>query len=135
VAGIRPHRKIKTTSALRILDRMIGNDPKLRRRISIERFVPPVSHNKVVIRQLRKDPTLAAEYLNAALEDADNTKTFLLALRHIAEARAGLAKIARRAGIQRESLYRALSPRGNPRLSTLFAVTKAVGLKLSVDAA
>jgi len=39
------------------------------------------------------------------------------------------------AGIERESLYRALSAHGNPRLSTLVAVTKAVGLKLIVEAA
>jgi probable addiction module antidote protein len=43
-------------------------------------------------------------------------------------------KVAKAAGIERESLYRALSPRGNPRLSTLVAVTKAVGLKLAVEA-
>jgi probable addiction module antidote protein len=40
---------------------------------------------------------------------------------------------AKAAGIERESLYRALSPRGNPRLSTLFAVTKAMGLTLTVE--
>ena len=38
-------------------------------------------------------------------------------------------------GIERESLYRALSANGNPRLSTLFAVAKAIGLKLTVEAA
>ena len=59
----------------------------------------------------------------------------LIALRQIAAARGGLAKVAKDAGIQRESLYRALSNRGNPRLSTLSAVLKAVGLKLSVEAA
>lgn len=55
----------------------------------------------------------------------------MLALRHLAQAR-GIAKVA---GIERESLYRALSRRGNPRLSTLVAVTKAIGLKLTVEAA
>ncbi|MGO8810630.1 MAG: addiction module antidote protein [Candidatus Sulfotelmatobacter sp.] len=47
----------------------------------------------------------------------------------------GIAKVAKAAGIERESLYRALSARGNPRLSTLVAVTKAVGLKLTVEPA
>jgi probable addiction module antidote protein len=47
----------------------------------------------------------------------------------------GIAKVAKAAGIERESLYRALSIRGNPRLSTLVAVTKAIGLKLTVEAA
>jgi probable addiction module antidote protein len=58
----------------------------------------------------------------------------LIALRRIAEASGGIAKVAKAAGIERESLYRALSARGNPRLSTLVAVTKAIGLKLTVEA-
>jgi probable addiction module antidote protein len=44
-------------------------------------------------------------------------------------------KVTKAAGIERESLYRALSVRGNPRLSTLVALTKAIGLKLTVEAA
>ncbi len=56
----------------------------------------------------------------------------LAALRQIAEAFQGMADVAERAGIKRESLYRALSPNGNPTIKTLLAVTKAVGLKLSV---
>ena len=44
----------------------------------------------------------------------------------------GTEKVAKSAGIARESLARALSTRGNPRLSTLNAVTKALGLRLTV---
>jgi acetamidase/formamidase len=47
----------------------------------------------------------------------------------------GIAKVAKAAGIERESLYRALSVHGNPRLSTLVAVTKAIGLRLTIEAA
>ena len=94
-----------------------------------------ISHEEAVIRELRKDPEFAAEYLKAALEDADDPGVLLIALRHVAEARGGVAKVAKAAGIERESLYRALSPRGNPRLSTLVAVTKAMGLKITVEAA
>ncbi len=95
-----------------------------------------ISHEEAVVRQLRNDPSLAAEYLKAALEEAeDEPHVLLIALRHVAEARGGLAKVAKSAGIERESLYRALSPRGNPRLSTLVAVTKAMGLKIIVEAA
>jgi probable addiction module antidote protein len=43
--------------------------------------------------------------------------------------------VAKAAGIERESLYRALSAKGNPRLCTLVAVTKAVGLRLTVEPA
>jgi probable addiction module antidote protein len=93
-----------------------------------------ISHDEAMIEELRQNPEFAAEYLKAALEDDDEPQVLLIALRRLAEARGGLAKIAKAAGIERESLYRALSPRGNPRLSTLQAVTKALGLKLTVEA-
>jgi probable addiction module antidote protein len=88
-----------------------------------------------VILELRDDPEFAAAYLKEALEDTENPGVLLIALRRIAEARGGMAKVAKAAGIERESLYRALSARGNPRLSTLVAVTRAVGLKLTVESA
>ena len=93
-----------------------------------------ISHDDATVRRLRKDPKFAAEYLKAALEDQDEPRVLLLALRHLAQAQ-GIAKVAKAARIERESLYRALSARGNPRLSTLVAVTKAIGLKLTVEAA
>jgi probable addiction module antidote protein len=97
--------------------------------------ITSVSHDECMIRELRADPKFAAEYLKAALEDTEEPAVLLIALRRIAEARGGIAKVAKAAGIERESLYRALSARGNPRLSTLVAVTKAVGLKLTVETA
>ena len=75
------------------------------------------------------------EYLRTALEDDDEPRVLLLALRQVTEAHGGVAKVAREAGVARESLYRALSTKGNPRLSTLMAVAKAVGLRLTVEAA
>jgi probable addiction module antidote protein len=95
---------------------------------------PAISHDHALVRELREDPAFAAAYLQAALEDTDNPKVLLLALRQVAEAR-GIAKVAKAAGIERESVYRALSPKGNPRLSTLLAVTRAMGLTLTVQAA
>jgi probable addiction module antidote protein len=95
---------------------------------------PSVSHDEVMVRELRRDPKFAAEYLRAALEDEDDPRVILIALRHVARAR-GIAKVAKAAGIERESLYRALSSKGNPRLSTLLAVMKAMGIKLTVEAA
>jgi len=93
-----------------------------------------VAHDQAIVRRLRRDPESAAEYLKAALEDDDEPRVLLLALRHLAQAQ-GIAKVAKAAGIERESLYRALSVHGNPRLSTLVAVTRAIGLKLTVEAA
>lgn len=92
-----------------------------------------ISHDEAVVRELQADPDFAAEYLNAALEESEEPQALLIALRRLAEAKGGVAKIAKAAGIERESLYRALSSRGNPRLSTLTAVTRALGLKLTVE--
>ena len=94
-----------------------------------------ISHDEATIRELQKSPRFAAEYLRAALEESDDPKVLLIALRRIAESRGGIAKVAKAAGIERESLYRALSPEGNPRLSTLLAVTRAIGLRLTVELA
>jgi probable addiction module antidote protein len=91
-----------------------------------------VSHDESMARELRENPDFAAEYLRAAMEDEAEPRVLLVALRRVAEAR-GLAKVAKTAGIERESLYRALSPRGNPRFSTLVAVAKAMGLRLTFE--
>ncbi len=69
-------------------------------------------------------------YLKAAVEETDEPRVLLIAQRHVAQARR-IAKVARAAGVERESLYRALSANDNPRLSTLYAVAKAVGLTLA----
>jgi probable addiction module antidote protein len=92
-----------------------------------------IAHDKAIVDELRRDPELAAEYLKCALEDSEEPQVLLVVLRHVAEAQGGIAKIAKAAGVKRESLYRALSARGNPRLSTLTAVMKAVGLRLTVE--
>lgn len=91
-------------------------------------------HDEAVIEMLKSDPGFANEYLAVALEEADQSggqQTLLLALRHIAEAQ-GMSAVASRAGIPRETLYRALGPRGNPTIKTLLAVLGASGLHLSV---
>ena len=93
-----------------------------------------ISHDESLIRELRDNPRFAVEYLKAALEEDSEPSVLLVALRRVVQAR-GIAKVAKTAGVERESLYRALSTRGNPRLSTLAAVTKAVGLRLTVEAA
>src|SRR5260370_30297418 len=93
--------------------------------------ITSVPHEECIIRKLRERPTFAVEYLKAALEDTEEPAVFLIALRRIVEARGGIAKAAKAAGIERGSLYRVLSKRGNPRVSTLVAVTQAVGLKLT----
>lgn len=95
-----------------------------------------ISHHEAEVAELRSDRELAVEYLKVAMESLDNPDDRaggLLALRTVAEAYGGLALVAAEAGISRESLYRALSPKGNPTLKTLLAVLKTVGMRLSVE--
>ena len=76
-----------------------------------------------------------AAYLEAALEDGDPA-LIAAALGDIARAK-GMSQIARKTGLGRESLYKALSPDGNPEFSTVLKVVRALGLRLhatSVDA-
>ena len=77
------------------------------------------------------DPEEAAAYLNAALEDGCQD-VFLLALRDVADAR-GLTRLARDTSLNRENMYRILSEKGNPQLSSLKALLDSLGLKLAVQ--
>lgn len=72
-----------------------------------------------------------AEYIEAVLEE-DDPKLLLQALRNVAESQGGVAMMAKQSGLSRESLYRTLSKNGNPKISTLMAIMKALGLHLSV---
>lgn len=78
-----------------------------------------------------KNPKDAAAYLNAALEDED-PNVFLIALKDIAEAKGGISRLAKEAELNRESLYRTLSARGNPRLHSLIAILHACKLNISI---
>ena len=106
-----------------------------------KKIVAAVSHHDREVAELRADRELAVEYLKAAMEsldDPNNRAAGLLVLRTVAEAYGGLGAVATEAGIteagiSRESLYRTLSPKGNPTLKTLLAVLKALGMKLSVE--
>lgn len=71
-----------------------------------------------------------AAYLEAAFEDGDPAVIATM-LGAIARSK-GMTKIAREAGVTREALYKALSAEGDPRLSTLLGVVRALGLTLTV---
>ncbi|WP_447965816.1 addiction module antidote protein [Nitrospira sp. Ecomares 2.1] len=80
-----------------------------------------------------KDAGEAEEYLNAALEE-DDPELFLPALRNVAEAQGGVAQLAEKAKLNRESLYKILSQRGIPELKNLDAILHALGFRLAVTA-
>jgi probable addiction module antidote protein len=73
-------------------------------------------------------PAARAGYLQAALEDGDPALV-TAALGDIARA-SGMARVAEVTGLGRESLYKALSPTGNPELATVLRVLAALGLQL-----
>ena len=80
-----------------------------------------------VVDYLKTDKDMA-EYLEAAIEDGDPS-LISAALGDIARAK-GMTRIARKAGLGRESLYKALSPNGNPEFATVLKVVRALGLRL-----
>ena len=92
-------------------------------------------YDETVVEMLKADPEMADIYLATALEEINQPggqEALLAALRQIAQAQ-GMANVAARAGIPRESLYRALSPKGNPTIKTFLAVVHGAGLHLDVS--
>ena len=85
-----------------------------------------------------KDHDEAVAYLNAALEeslkgDEESQHLFLLAVRNVAEAHGGMSKLAEKAHLGRESLYKTLSDKGNPKWHTLVSLIIALGLNLRLS--
>lgn len=78
-------------------------------------------------------PEDIAAYLEAVFEDGDPA-LISHALGVVARAN-GMAEIAQRTGMGRQSLYKALSAGGNPEFTTVLNVVRALGLKLTVTAA
>ncbi len=86
-----------------------------------------VDYKTDLLSDLRRDKKYAAEYLSAAY--ADSPEAFLVALRNVAEAQKGMAKLAAKTRLNRENLYRMLSAKGNPQLKGLGVVLKVLGYR------
>lgn len=84
-------------------------------------------YEEFLIEQLKKD-RFAVDYLNEALKDK-NQKYFLLAIKHVIEARGGMAEFARKTNLNRGNLYQILSENGNPEFETILKILDALGLK------
>ena len=78
-----------------------------------------------------KTPSFAAEFLNAVLEDGDQEE-LMLAMRRMSKAFGGVTKLASKSKLNPNTLYRTLSPRGNPELKSLKALLNAMGMQLTV---
>ena len=90
------------------------------------------SHEMATVDSFRDNPAFAAAYLDAVLEDGDQQE-IMLALRRLSEAFGGVQKLASAAKLNTTTLYRTLSPTGNPELRSMKALLKAMGLRLSVQ--
>lgn len=88
---------------------------------------------ETVLKERLADPEQAARYLTACYEEGPDV--FLQGLRDVVAAQGGMSRAARLTGLNRESLYRQLSRRGNPSLSSLNAVLRALGFRLRFAAA
>jgi probable addiction module antidote protein len=80
----------------------------------------------------RNDPALAIDVVNDILKDGDQAE-LLIVLRQLTQAYGGVQAVAEQAHLNPTQLYRTLSPKGNPALSSLTAILKAMGLRLKVQ--
>jgi probable addiction module antidote protein len=80
-----------------------------------------------------KSPEYAIAYLNAILDEND-PNLLLLGLRDVARAY-GFTHIAQSTGLNRESLYKALSKGRNPRIGTVMEVLSAMGCRIRLEPA
>lgn len=90
------------------------------------------SHDEAMAELFRQDPAYALELLNSILEDGEQAE-LLIALRQMAKAFGGVQTLAEKANLNPTQLYRTLSEEGNPALSSLTAILKAMGLRLAVE--
>ncbi len=97
-----------------------------------ERTMKDRLHDDAMAELYRNDPAYAIEFLNSILADGDQQE-LLIALRQMTQAFGGVPTIAEKAHLSKTQLYRTLSPKGNPVLSSLSAILKAMGLRLAVQ--
>ncbi len=84
------------------------------------------------VQELKSEKDIAL-YFEACLEDDPGDGSLIrAALGDIARAR-GMSQVARETGLARESLYKALSPEGNPEFATVMKVIKALGFRLHAE--
>lgn len=90
------------------------------------------SHDEAMAELYSSDPALALEVINGILANGDQAE-LLIVLRQMAQAFGGVQAVAEQAHLNPTQLYRTLSPKGNPALSSLSAILKAMGMRLAVQ--
>lgn len=90
-----------------------------------------IDYQEKLLRDLQ-DPREAKAYLNAALMDED-PRIFLLALKNVVAAQGTISIVAKKTHLNRENLYRMLSKKGNPKLTSIIPILNFLGFHLSVN--
>lgn len=90
------------------------------------------AHDEAMAELFRDDPAYAVQLLNSILEDGEQ-RELLITLRQMTKAFGGVQTVAETANLSATQLYRTLSPNGNPVLSSLSAILRAMGLRLAVQ--
>jgi probable addiction module antidote protein len=85
------------------------------------------------VREEIKDPAFAAEYLTAAAAD-DDSRSLVIALKDIIDVYGGLSNLSRKANLNRGSLHRALTGKGDIKFDTLHKAMAAAGFEFKVKA-
>lgn len=94
--------------------------------------MPAKAYETGLLRRLR-DRKYASEYLSRVLE-SETQEAFLIAIRNVIDAQdTTLSKLADETGTTRQGLYKILSQKGNPRLSTLNQLLKSLGMQLRIS--
>jgi len=114
------------------------NKKKTAKKLDLEKIRAMSSSWDDFMREELADPKRRKAYLEVSIEDylEDNdVDAFLESLQRLAKAKGGMAKIARKTGLSRESLYRTLSRRGNPQFRTVLGVIDALGMRVRIEPA
>lgn len=85
-----------------------------------------------------KHPKEARSFLEAALREYEadgDVGVFLQSLRYVGEAQGGMATLAKRTGLNRQSLYKMLNPAGNPELKSVLAIIRSLGMRVKLELA
>lgn len=87
-----------------------------------------ITHKKYLQKALAEAAEMAA-YLNAAVEEGD-MKLLLVAIRNVVRAQGGVGTLAKAVKMSRTSLYKTLSPAGNPEVSTLETILAVYNIRI-----
>ncbi|MBT7807455.1 transcriptional regulator [Candidatus Poribacteria bacterium] len=99
-------------------------------------MMPHRDYRAALINDLRDDAEEGHAYLEEAFAEYDrdgDTAALLLALRTVAEAQGGIGRLAKATDVRRQTLHKALSAAGNPRLNTVGAILRGLGYRIALE--